>query len=54
MLLALNIKAKYGEILFIEYNDQQTIVIRIAKQLKTLYDMAKRQAKKSISDDKVS
>ncbi|XP_016658893.2 uncharacterized protein LOC100569252 [Acyrthosiphon pisum] len=46
-------KSKIWENIVIEYNDQQTTGIRTAKQLKTLYDMAKRQAKKSISDDKV-
>ncbi|KAF0748746.1 Uncharacterized protein FWK35_00018086, partial [Aphis craccivora] len=46
-------KSKIWEDIVIKYNDQQTTGIRTVKQLKTLYDMAKRQAKKSISDDKV-
>lgn len=40
--------------LLIESIDQQTTGIRTVKQLKTLYDMAERQAKKSVGDDKVS
>lgn len=36
------------------FNRQQTTGERIISQLKTVYDMTKRLAKKSLSNDKVS